>query len=395
MGRNRQRTHFGRTMKTAGSTLPLSPHAQRGERAQCAEQVQIDCHENEVPAFAAADIDRLYGHLYCSPRYFEMAGALAGASCYVARCDGKVVAVLPYRRTRDEVSVVSEYLTLDAAEIERFCRHMFSRYPFVRRVTFPKVHANLDALELPRHAMVCSEDMVVPLPETVKDYENAVGKNMRRNIKRYSSALLKAFPTYRYELHLERDISEQDVRDIIALSCMRMKSKNIVPRFDDTEIDWIAAFARTSGIVGLARIDGKVCAGAIGFRIGDSYFMHVIAHHPQYNDYSLGILCYYHTICEGIARGGKRFHLLQGRYGYKYRLLAQRRDIHHLDIYRSRLAVLASLAHIARKEARGRLWLTKQWLLHDLEHKEGRGYRLLARAVNFLRRAKRSKGAME
>ncbi|WP_052452313.1 GNAT family N-acetyltransferase [Noviherbaspirillum autotrophicum] len=382
-------------MKTAGSTLPLSRRPPRNEHSLRVEQVQIDCHENEVPAFAAAEIDRLYGHLYCSPRYFEAASAMAAASCYVASSDGHAIAVLPYRRTRDEVTVVSEYLTLDAAEIERFCRHMFSRYPGVKRVTFPKLHANVDTLALPRHAMVCSEDMVVPLPPSVKDYENAVGKNMRRNIKRYSSALSKAFPSYRYELYLERDISEQDVRDIIALSCMRMKSKNIVPRFDDTEIDWIAAFAKTSGIVGLARIDGKVCAGAIGFRIGDSYFMHVIAHHPQYNDYSLGILCYYHTICEGIARGGKRFHLLQGRYGYKYRLLAERRDILHLDVYRSRVAALASLAHIARKEAKGRIWLAKQWLLHDLEHKEGRGYRLLARAVDFLRRAKRSKGATD
>jgi hypothetical protein len=49
--------------------------------------------------------------------------------------------------------------------------------------------------------------------------------------------------------------------------------------------------------------------------------MHVIAHEPAFNDYSSGILCYYHTICEGIVRGGKRFHLLSGRYEYKYRLL--------------------------------------------------------------------------
>lgn len=382
-------------MKTVSSTLPLSSHSQPDERSPRLEQFHIDCHENEVPAAAIDEIDRLYGHLYCSPHYFETARAMKNASCYVARANGSAVAIFPYQRTSDEVTVVSEYMSLDETEIERFARHMFSRYPSIKRVTFPKVHAQIETLALLTHAKVCSEDMVVQLPETVKDYENAVGKNMRRNIKRYTSALSKAFPSYRYELYLERDISEQDLRDIIALSCMRMKSKNIVPRFDETEIRWIVDFAKTCGIVGVARIDGKVCAGAIGFRIGDNYFMHVIAHHPQYNDYSLGILCYYHTICEGIARGGKRFHLLQGRYGYKYRLLAQRRDIIHLDVYRSRVAAVASLAHVVRKEARGRIWMTRQWLLHDLEHKEGRGYRVLARAVDFLRKAKRSKGATD
>ncbi|HJV50550.1 MAG TPA: GNAT family N-acetyltransferase [Noviherbaspirillum sp.] len=387
-------------MKTVTSPLPLARQPGLDHCAPRTEQVRIECHEGEVPASAFAEIDRLYGHLYCSPRYFEAAAAMAGASLYVVADGGKPVAVLPYKRTPDEVTVVSEYLTLDEAEIERFAGHMFSRYPSVRRVTFPKVHTQMartqpGALSHPRHALVCSEDMVVPLPQTVKDYETAIGKNTRRNIKRYTSALTKAFPSYRYELFLDAAISEQDLRDIVALSCLRMKSKNIVPRFDEAEIRWIVAFAKECGIVGVARIDGKVCAGAIGFRIGDNYFMHVIAHHPQYNDYSLGILCYYHTICEGIARGARSFHLLQGRYGYKYRLLAERRDIVHLDVYRSRLAMLASLAHVVRKEARGRIWLAKQWLLHDLEHKEGAGYRMLARAVNFLRRTKRSKGSAD
>lgn len=382
-------------MKIVTSSLPLTRHSGRDEYQLRLGQVQIDCYEDGIPDFAVQEMDRLYGHLYCSPRYFEAASAMASASLYVAKAYGNPIAILPYKKTNDAVTVISEYLTLDEMEIERFASHMFSRDASIKRVTFPKVHAQIKTLSFPWHALICSEDMVVQLPKTVKEYEAAIGKNTRRNIKRYSSALAKAFPSYRYELYLERDIREQDLRDIVALSCMRMKSKNIVPRFDETEIRWIVDFARTCGIVGVARIDGKVCAGAIGFRIGDNYFMHVIAHHPQYNDFSLGILCYYHTICEGIVRGGKRFHLLQGRYGYKHRLLAERRDIAHLDIYRNRRNALSRISHIVRKEAKGRLWLINQWLLHDIEHKEGTGYRLLRAAVNFLRRAKRSKGGAD
>lgn len=377
---------------------PLSSIPRHSESVQLqdpAEGVRITCYENEIPPFAGPGIDCLYGHLYSSPSYFETARAMAGASLYVAKAGDTPVAILPYKLDSNGVTVVSEYMTVDEAEIRRFAEHMFGRHASIKRITFPKVRTQISWLGYPCHAMICSEDMVVQLPDTVKAYETAVGKNMRRNIKRYSNALTAAFPSFRYALYVERDISEQDLRDIIALSCLRMQSKNIAPRFNETEIRWIVDFAKTCGIAGVARIDGRVCAGAIGFRIGDNYFMHVIAHDPQYNDFSLGILCYYHTIREGIARGGKRFHLLQGRYGYKYRLLAERQDIVHLDVYRNRKDALSYLHHIVRKEVRGRVWLAKQWLLHDVERKEGKTYRFIGKLVNSLRNAKRSKGMQD
>jgi hypothetical protein len=379
-------------MDMSNAAFATSVTGQEGSIAT-PDMVDIVCIEDKVTDSDLAAMDSLHAHLYCSPQYFEAADAYVGASLYIAKRNGIPLAILPYKRSGPVVTVMSEYMSLSDTELERFAGHMFSRHATVRRITFPKVIAPLRTLSYPCHSAVTSEDMVVSLPSTVAEYEAAIGKNTRRNIKRYTSALVKAFPTYRYQLYLEGDIAEQDVRDIIALSCMRMQSKNIVPRFNDTEIDWIVRYAKECGIVGVARIDGKVAAGAIGFRMGDKYFMHVIAHHPQYNDYSLGILCYYHTICEGISRGAKRFHLLNGRYGYKYRLLAQRVDVIHLDIYRSRMHMLASLRDVAAKETRGRIWLGKQWLLHDLDRQEGWGYKQLARAVNALRRAKRARGA--
>ncbi|NEX63518.1 GNAT family N-acetyltransferase [Noviherbaspirillum galbum] len=379
-------------METINTTIAISPAARPSMASAADDGVDVVCHEGSLPAAGKEAIDQVYAHLYCSPHYFEAEAAYADASLYVASRDGVPVAALPYKHDATEVVVVSEYLTLSDAELSRFATHMFERYPSVRRIRLPKVTAPLETVAFPCHATVSGEDMVVDLPPSVKDYETAVGKNMRRNIKRYTSALQKAFPSYRYELYLEQEIDAGDLTDIIALSCMRMQSKNIVPRFTETEIDWIVDFARKRGIVGVARIDGKVAAGAIGFRIGDNYFMHVIAHDPRFNDYSLGILCYYHTICEGIARGARRFHLLQGRYGYKYRLLAKRVDVKHADIYRNRLQFLAAMHEVARKEWQGRAWLLKQWLLHDVERLEGPGYRLLAGLVQRLRRAKRAKG---
>jgi CelD/BcsL family acetyltransferase involved in cellulose biosynthesis len=357
------------------------------------EETHIVCHEDMVPDFASAEIDRLYGHLFCSLSYFEMAKQLPGASTYVARRGGKAIAVLLYTRTKRAVTVINEYATLDEAEIRRFVRFMFDAFDTVGVVSFRKISTDIASLNHPWHAVACTEDMVIDLPGSVQEYEAAVGKNMRRNIRRYGSALEKDFPSFAYRVLLDNEIAEQHIRDIVALSCTRMKSKSIVPRFTEEEIRWIVRFARQCGMVGLVTIDGRVCAGAIGFRIGRNYAMHVIAHDQRYNDYSLGILCYYRTICEGIARGGKRFHLLQGQYGYKHRLLARRQDIVSLDVYRSPLHALACCGRIVRKEMLGRVRLTKQWLLHDVEQREGKVYRLIGRAVHALRAAKRSRAS--
>jgi len=376
----------------------LTQMPQQGQAEEVAADfggMQVECYENEVPHFAGPEIDRLYGHLFCSLSYFEMARQAAGASTYVARKNGKPVSVLLYMRTAHEVAVINEYASLAEEEIRRFASFMFNTFASVWMISFQKIQTEVRSIGRPCHAVACTEDMVISLPATVKEYETAVGKNMRRNIKRYTNALEKNFPTWRYRVCLGNEVGEQEIRDIIALSCVRMKSKNIVPRFTEEETQWIVDFARRCGLVGVMTIDGKVCAGAIGFRIGDSYAMHVIAHDPKYNGYSLGILCYYRTICEGIERGGRRFHLLQGQYEYKYRLLARRQDIITLDVYRSRVHAAAYGMHILKRAWNGRIRLVKQWLLHDIEHCEGKVYRLISKAVNAIRAAKRSGAGME
>lgn len=89
-------------------------------------------------------------------------------------------------------------------------------------------------------------------------------------------------------------------------------------------------------MLSLLRLDGRICAGTINFRAGDNYFLEVIAHDPAYNDYRLGTLCCYLTICECIAREGKEYHFLWGAHDYKFRLLGVQRELDHLTIYRSR-----------------------------------------------------------
>jgi hypothetical protein len=374
------------------SSRPLSAIGSNpaSTRSPDSESVEFLFYENEVPLFAAAEIDRLHGHLLCSVQNFQVAKQLGDASTYVARKGDTVTSILLFKRAGREVTVISEFVKLTGDEIRQFAQHVFTTFESVRMISFRKVQADLHGLPYPYHAVTCTEDFVVMLPPTVKQYQDSVGKNMRRNIKRYTATLEKDFPSYRYDVHVESDIDEQQIRDIIALNRVRMSKKNIVSRIDEEETRWIIDLAKKCGIVGVATIDGRICGGAIGFRIGSNYFMHVIAHDPRYNDYSLGIICYYFTICEGIARGGKRFHLLPGRYEYKFRLLGELQEIAQVDIFRNRAVALMYGKRIAKTACGDYIHRAKVWLL-DAERRDDVSSRHAARLVRLLRRLKRGR----
>jgi hypothetical protein len=349
----------------------------------------ISCYENEIPSFVAHEIDRLYEHLGCSFLNYSVMNTLDGASTYVVRQGGAAVTVLLFRRELHQVTVITEFVKLDEASVQLFAETMFAKFKSVWIVLFKKIQVGLEKLPYPYLRLNCTEDIVVTLPPTVKEYQDSLGKNMRRNIKRYGSTLEQDFPSYRYQVYVKEQVREQDIRSIIKLNWSRMAGKNIVSRIDEEETQWIVRLVQQCGIVGVATIEGQVSGGAIGFRIGDNYFMHVIAHDPLYNDYSLGIICYYFTICEGIIRGGKRFHLSWGRYEYKYRLLGVTIDIAQVNIYRNRTCAILCSGDIIKAAGAGYIRQGKLWLL-EADRRDGRMALFASKIVRVLRIFKRS-----
>ncbi|SNS54686.1 Acetyltransferase (GNAT) domain-containing protein [Noviherbaspirillum humi] len=355
----------------------------------------IHDYDGQVPDFTGPEIDRVHDHLVPSLRNYRIADEVPGASTFVVREQGRITDIFLYRREGRVVTVLSEFIRIDADSVRRFAQHVFATYPGVGKIVYRKANAGAMAGELPRvlpypYASVpVTEDIVVSLPDSIDAYHGRLGKNMRRNIKRYHATLGEKFPSYTYDVYLADRIAESDLRDIIALNRTRMAGKRIVSRIDEDETRWIVSMAKQCGIVGVARIDGKVCAGAIGFRIRDNYFMHVIAHDPAYNDYSLGILCYYFTICEGIKRGGRHFHLMSGRYEYKFRLGGELRDISRLELYRNRLHWLLDGRHLARQALQNRVRDARLWLL-EAERRDDRMSLAAASVMQRLREAKRN-----
>jgi hypothetical protein len=382
--------------KAAGGAANVPAHAPLQDQVPGhladSPDITINCYENEVPSFVGAEIDRLYGHIDSSLSHFNMRRRATGASTYVARLGNHPVAILLFKREETKVSVINEMIRIEEEEMLRFIHYIFDTYQSVSIISFSFIRKEVRKLPFPHQEFNLSEDLVLTLPATPQAYLASLGKNTRRNIKRYSETLVKDFPSYCYRIYEKEEISEQHIREIIDLNKTRITDKNILFGISEEQTEWIVQLAKVCGMVGIATIDARICGGAIAFRIGENYFMHIIGHHPRYNDYSLGILCYFLTICEGILRGGKEFHFAGGRYEYKYRLSGVQRDMACVDIYRSYKSYWMNADTVLKNAIKAGLRRAKMQTL-DMERQNSFTARNVTRLIKVLRKIKRLRHA--
>ncbi|MFL6671701.1 MAG: GNAT family N-acetyltransferase [Massilia sp.] len=333
-------------------------------------------YESPLPASVEADLERLYQSVFASLVRVRSMGLEEQACAFVASLHGEATCVLLFRREANTVQVLNEAIALRAGDIERFASAVFAKYPSVQRISFPALRATIGKLPFPYQQFDWLEDIVLELPPTPDAYFAALGKNMRTSLKRYQKKISADFPGFRYAFYERGDAGEQDLAAIVALSSARISSKNQLPSHTGDKTRQLIRLVKECGVVLVATIDGRVCAGVICTRFGGNVFMHVVAHDPAYDDYRLGKVCCYLSICDAIARGAREYHFLSGRYEYKYRLLGEQRDFDRLVIYRSRLAVLLGLRLFVQTAFRGVGRRVKWWLL-DEQRGDTRWARLL------------------
>lgn len=305
------------------------------------DDITISLFENNIPDAVEHDLEHLYQHLYSTLAHHRSYGGLApGTKAYVARRNDAPVAVLLLRNEKNTVRVLNEQIQLDPEELNRFARYVFAHFSSVNVILFHAVHTEAQRIRFPCQHFHCTEDIVLDLPTSVDAYRARMGKATRSYLSRYMNKLQRDFPSMRHEVYRQDEIGRHHLQQIIDMNRARMADRNRESYIDDAEAERIIGMAQRCGLVSVITIDGRVCAGAINFRIGEHYFLKVIAHDSAYNDYRLGTLCCYLAICECIAQGGKEYHFLWGRYDYKYRLLGVQRDLDHVAVYRSRMHML-------------------------------------------------------
>lgn len=358
--------------------------------ASGAEEVVLICHDHTGPAFIEEELQRLYGNVHSSLAQLKCYGGFEAVThTYVARKNGAITAIFLFRRERRKLQVLNEGMRIDDEEAARFADYIFAHYPSVHLISFHAIRNEIRRLRYPHQRRACTAEVVVPLPASVDEYVAGLGKNMRRNLRRYMDKLKQDFPSFRFEVLEKEAIDEHRLRAIIDLNRTRIAGKNRIFSLDD-EIERIVALAKTCGLVGVATIDGRVCAGGIGYRVGDNYQLKIIAHDPAYNQYSAGILCSYLTICACIARGSKEFNFMWTEYDYKFALGAATRALDHVTIYRSRLRMLTNAGTVAAVAAAGYRHKASALLEKaDREEQLSPDERRALHALLALRRAKR------
>lgn len=323
----------------------------------------VSCYLDEIPAFAGAELSRLYGHIHSSPAFFETSRPMDNVSTYVARADGEVSAVLVFRLADGVADVLNEFIVIDAQEVRRFADCIFATFPATRAIRFQAVQTDASVLPYPVQLHNSKENWIIALPACAAAYTAGLGKATREKIKRCTRKVARDLPTYGYEFREREAIREEDVRELIRLSQARITSKGKLFGIDEAETLRILRMAQRCGVMNLTRVDGRLCAGMITYHIGEDFLTEVIAHDPAYNDYSLGQLCYHTTVCESIARGARRFHLGGGREGYKARMLGVRQDMDRLVIHRSAAHMALNAPLAVRTAAAGGVRRAKVWML--------------------------------
>lgn len=300
------------------------------------KEIEISCYENDVPSFIEPEMERLYGSIYSSLAQFRIYSDGSDTSTYIVRQGGQIVTIFLFRRRGKIIHVVNETLRVSCNDVSCFAHYVFTSFPEVAVIRFKAVYTDIKKLSFPFQRYNYVEDIVLTLPQSADTYFEMLSRGTRRNFKRHMRQLQERVPDWKFKIAFGKDIDEHTVRAIIELNHQRMAGKNKTSDIDDFETQRIVQLTKECGLVGAIEIDGKVCAGTINFHSGDNYFLSVIAHDPHYDQYWLGILCCYYTICECIARSGKEFHFLWGEYDYKYMLLGVKRDLDNLVVYRSR-----------------------------------------------------------
>jgi hypothetical protein len=350
---------------------------------------QVSFYDNQVPAFVEPALEQLYECLMSTVARFTIYDAAPNASTYVVRRDGQIRTLFLFRRERTHVQVYNEQMTLAADEITRFARQVFARYPGVGRISFYAIDTDAAAIPYPLVKRECLEDIVLALPATEQAYLSRLGKNTRASIKNRYNKLLRNFPTFRFDLLGKDEVTDSQIREIIGFNQARMAVKNQRCYHTEESTEQLIRLVRRYGMVGVASIDGRLCAGMISSRTGGHCMLQVATHDPRFDDHGLGQVCNYLNIVAAIAAGVRIYHFGWGRFEYKYRLLGEHKDLYRVELFRSRLSMFVHLRHVLAAMRVAQVRRLKRWLARVEQAGDGSG-RGLAAAIGVLRSLKRA-----
>lgn len=330
------------------------------------DQMNKMCVEfyDHVPDFVGKDLEDIYQSIFTTVARMDIYDAVKTAHTYIVRHRDKTCTILLFRRVKNQVKVYNEQITLHEDEIKQFSEVIFSKYKSVSIISFYAISSSFDQFSRPLQKLNCLEDIVVQLPRTADDYLKTLSENTRASIRKSQKKVRLNFPSIQFETFFGDNIREDHIRKIFALSHARMSAKKRRFHYDEDAIQKLFILIKKYGVVLVAKNTSGICAGTICYRVGDHYFMHILAHDSKYNACGLGKLCCYLSICDAIEQEAKAYHFGWGRTNYKYAMGAKNVDLYRIEIYRSKRRLVGNIDHFLKmiflyEIRRYKLWLER------------------------------------
>jgi hypothetical protein len=167
----------------------------RVDRSIKSEEITVSCYENEIPAFVEHELERLYENLYSSLEKFRIYGDIDNVSTYAVHKGCELITLFLFRLEKNKVKVLNELIQISEEDVCRFENYIFSRFKSVEVILFSTIRTDIQKLPYPYQRFNCSEDIVITLPETIKEYFARLGKSTRRSSKPHHT-FAQNFPSF-------------------------------------------------------------------------------------------------------------------------------------------------------------------------------------------------------
>jgi len=381
-------THSPVSALTAAA--PSSVNVQSHVRSVLLADIVSEIHEQCVPDFASQALDQLQGSLYASLKYLQLCETnMEPPHTWVGYRNGEIAGVLLFCIQGGCAKVLCEVISLDRLQINAFSDCVFRHFPGVRRIVFNAVGLQSPPCSLPNQHFAYSENYVLTLPASKEAYIAALGKSTRQSVRGYGNRLQRDFPDFSWTAYDCDALSTELQRELVA-TLHRFKRESMSARgklaaIDPAETQRILRMAADCGLFGIGMIQGRVCAGALSCRIGDTYVMLLSASDPAMSAYRLGLLTCLWSVGDCIERGARECHLLWGRYQYKHQLLAVPQALHRMTVYPSLRQMLMQPLTVLLMMLRRQYVRSGRWLRDQVATQKNPGLRWLVRQCRHLK----------
>jgi hypothetical protein len=360
---------------TAGEVVP--GHLQRNA-------VEVRIYEDEIPDFIGPELERLYETVYCTLRRFQIYGEIDNASTYVARTGGAITCIILFRIERNIAKVINQQIAIAAADLRIFVDAIFDKYPSVSIISFFTLDTEINRFCRPFQKFKSLEENIVVLPPTREGYAANLHQGRLKRIQVGERKLKRDHPGFGFRVLAGTEVDEQTLRQIVLLAGARMAAKDQSAYISEADIGKILQLIHACGFVAVLTIDGVIRGGNVFYGVRGRYFMHIIAHDPDYDKYMLGNLVQYWVACFCIERKGRECWLMGGGAEHKKSFGASPKYFDSLVIYRSRLHYLSAVRRVMDGAARHSFHRFKQNLLERAQTERGHG-RAAARCLELAR----------